>query len=168
MRVVEFIQNKCIQKHKVLVAYLSMGFGNPYGDAYDVGIVEKFSENLAVLGIKIISLADTIGVSQPDQINYLFKTLSTRFPTIEFGAHLHSNPATSIKKIKAAFTSGCQRFDGAIKGFGGCPMAEDKLVGNLATETILHFLAGHSSMPDINQHEFAQALTIADEIFSNV
>ncbi|MBS1490268.1 MAG: hydroxymethylglutaryl-CoA lyase [Bacteroidetes bacterium] len=165
METVKAIQSKCISRKKELVVYLSMGFGNPYGDPYDVGIVEEFSARLSGLGIAIISLADTIGVSTPDQIIYLFKTLVGRFPQIEFGAHLHSTPATALEKIEAAFISGCHRFDGAIKGWGGCPMAEDELVGNLATETILSYLSGKQAEPKLNLEELAVAMAMADEIF---
>lgn len=165
METVKAIQSKCISKQRELVVYLSMGFGNPYGDPYDVGIVEEFSARLSGLGIAIISLADTIGVSTPDQIIYLFKTLVGRFPQIEFGAHLHSTPATALEKIEAAFISGCHRFDGAIKGWGGCPMAEDELVGNLATETILSYLSGKQVEPKLNLEELAVAMVMADEIF---
>jgi hydroxymethylglutaryl-CoA lyase len=142
-----------------------MGFGNPYGDPYDVSIVEQFTGILSTLEVKIISLADTIGVSTPEQIEYLFNSLVPRFPDIEFGAHLHSSAAKAIEKVDAAFRSGCQRFDGAIRGFGGCPMAEDELVGNLATETILDYLSAQHASPDINQEEFARALRMADSIF---
>jgi hydroxymethylglutaryl-CoA lyase len=159
------IQSLCKKNNKVLVTYISMGFGNPYGDAYNVGVVEKFTADLAALEIEIISLADTIGVSQPDQIKYLFGTLVPKFPKVEFGAHLHSNPSKAMEKIEAAFLSGCQRFDGAIKGFGGCPMAEDELVGNLATETILGYLSSKNALPNLNQTEFAKALIMADSVF---
>jgi hydroxymethylglutaryl-CoA lyase len=142
-----------------------MGFGNPYNDPYDMGIVEHFTNLLSTLEIKIISLADTIGVSKPDQIQYLFKTLVPKFPAIEFGAHLHSNPATAMEKIDAAYLSGCQRFDGALNGFGGCPMAEDELVGNLATETILAYLKNKNASPDLDQVEFSKAILLANSIF---
>jgi len=165
MNTVNEIQNICKRTNKILVTYISMGFGNPYGDPYDVGIVEKFTADLSSMQVEIISLADTIGVSQPEQINYLFKTLVPRFEKIEFGAHLHSNPAKAIEKIEAAFLSGCQRFDGAIKGFGGCPMAEDELVGNLATETVLTYLLGKNELTELDQNEFAKALLLADSIF---
>jgi hydroxymethylglutaryl-CoA lyase len=165
MKTVAEIQTLCKKHDKILVTYISMGFGNPYGDPYDVGVVEKFTADLAALDIEIISLADTIGVSQPNQIRYLFETLVPKFSNIEFGAHLHSNPAKSIEKIEAAFLSGCQRFDGAIKGFGGCPMAEDELVGNLATETILGYLTTKNALPNLNQNEFSKALLMADTVF---
>ena len=159
------IQAICEKTNKVLVTYISMGFGNPYGDLYDVDIVGKFVDILHSLDVKIISLADTIGVSKPDQIHYLFSTLTRQFSQIEFGAHLHSNPATAEEKIEAAFKAGCQRFDGAIKGFGGCPMAEDELVGNLATETILNWLAKNDNSADLSIDEFQKAMIMADSIF---
>lgn len=165
MTTVAEIQNLCKKNSKVLVTYISMGFGNPYGDPYDVSVVEKFTVDLAALDIEVISLADTIGVSKPDQIKYLFGTLVPKFPKVEFGAHLHSNPSKAIEKIEAAFLSGCQRFDGAIKGFGGCPMAEDELVGNLATETILSYLSSKNALPSLNQNEFAKAMIMADSVF---
>ncbi|GHM98616.1 hydroxymethylglutaryl-CoA lyase [Cytophagales bacterium WSM2-2] len=159
------VQNLCKKNNKVMVTYISMGFGNPYNDPYDVGVVEKFTADLAAMEIEIISLADTIGVSQPDQIKYLFETLVPRFSRVEFGAHLHSNPAKAVEKIEAAFLSGCQRFDGALKGFGGCPMAEDELVGNLATETIIQYLKSKNALPSLNNEAFAKALLMADSIF---
>jgi hydroxymethylglutaryl-CoA lyase len=162
---IQEIQEVCKKSNKILVAYISMGFGNPYGDPYDLEVVEKFTDILSTLDVKIISLADTIGVSQPAQIQYLFKTLTTRFPSIEFGVHLHSNPTTAVEKIEAAYLSGCQRFDGAIKGFGGCPMAEDELVGNLATETILSFLDSKSSAPNLDRIALKEAMVLADSIF---
>jgi len=165
LRTLEDIQSICKRKNKVLVTYISMGFGNPYSDPFDVGIVEHFTDLLSRLEVKIISLADTIGVSEPDQIQYFFKTLVPKFPAIEFGAHLHSSPAKATEKIEAAYLSGCQRFDGAIKGFGGCPMAEDELVGNLATETILAYLKSKNTLPNMDQVEFSKALVLADSVF---
>lgn len=167
LNVVNEIQELCEKHNKQQVVYISMGFGNPYGDPYDVGIVEQFSDILSALNVKIISLADTIGVSEPQQIEYLFKSLIKKFPTIEFGAHLHSNPKTSIEKIEAAYNSGCQRFDGALKGFGGCPMAKDELVGNMATETILAFLDSKNDALELNREEFLKALTLVDIVFNH-
>ncbi|MBX2896276.1 MAG: hydroxymethylglutaryl-CoA lyase [Cyclobacteriaceae bacterium] len=164
LNTVSDIQELCTRCNKQQVVYISMGFGNPYNDPYDVGIVEQFADILATLGVKIISLADTIGVSEPQQIEYLFKSLIKKFPAIEFGAHLHSNPKTSIEKIEAAFNSGCQRFDGALKGFGGCPMAKDELVGNMATETIVSFLESKVDLK-LNKEEFSKALVMANEVF---
>jgi hydroxymethylglutaryl-CoA lyase len=167
LNTIQEIQEICHRKNKILVTYISMGFGNPYGDPYDAGVVEKFTDVLHTIGVPIISLADTIGISKPDQIRSLFVSLTTKFPSIEFGVHLHSNPATAIEKIEAAYSSGCQRFDGAIKGYGGCPMAEDKLVGNLATETILSYLDEKKDLPMIDRNAFAEAMKIADDIFGH-
>ncbi|MBI3218131.1 MAG: hydroxymethylglutaryl-CoA lyase [Bacteroidetes bacterium] len=165
LNTVREIQSICSNTNQVLVTYISMGFGNPYNDPYDVSVVERFVDVLANLQVKVISLADTIGVSQPTQINYLFTTLSKRFPEIEFGAHLHSNPATAVQKIEAAYLAGCKRFDGAIKGFGGCPMAEDELVGNLATETILSYLDQQSAAPELDREALQKAMIMADSVF---
>lgn len=159
------IQAICEKTNKQQVVYISMGFGNPYNDPYDVEVVGKFVDILQTLGVKIVSLADTIGVSTPEQITYLFTALSKEFPAIELGAHLHSNPRTAVEKIDAAYKAGCKRFDGALKGFGGCPMAKDELVGNLATETILTYLQTKESSLKINEEELATAMLMADEIF---
>jgi hydroxymethylglutaryl-CoA lyase len=165
LNTVQEIQQICADSDQTLVTYISMGFGNPYNDPYDVSVVERFVDILATLDVKIISLADTIGVSTPEQIHYLFQTLSKQFEGVEFGAHLHSSPATALQKIEAAYQAGCKRFDGAIKGFGGCPMAEDVLVGNLATETILSFLDSKPNAPAIDKDAFRQALLLADATF---
>jgi len=160
------IQELCKKHNKTLVTYISMGFGNPYNDPYDVSVVAQFADILATLEIEVISLADTIGVSKPDQITYLFEQLKKQFPKIEFGAHLHSNPKTAVEKIEAAYKAGCNRFDGALKGWGGCPMAEDELVGNLATESILDYLTSQNAQPAIDTDAFAKSLIMADSIFS--
>ncbi len=165
LNTVNEIQELCKKHNKQQVVYISMGFGNPYGDPYDGEIVNKFADILSTLEIEIISLSDTIGVSEPDQIQYLFKSLTKSFPKIEFGAHLHSNPLTRLEKIEAAYHAGCQRFDGAIKGFGGCPMAKDELVGNMATETILDFLKSKNESPNLNFSEFEKAVQLANQIF---
>ncbi|UXE66839.1 MAG: hydroxymethylglutaryl-CoA lyase [Chryseotalea sp. WA131a] len=160
------IQQICLQSNKVLVTYISMGFGNPYGDLYSVDHVLKITDVLATMGVAIVSLADTIGVSQPEQIENLYSLAVKNFPSIEFGAHLHSSSQKAWEKIAAAYQAGCQRFDGALKGFGGCPMAEDELVGNLATETILSFLDSKQAAPDLNRDAFSEAMKIADDVFS--
>jgi hydroxymethylglutaryl-CoA lyase len=159
------IQAICQQRNKVLVTYISMGFGNPYGDPYDAETVITFSGILHTLGVSIISLADTIGVSRPDQIKKLFSQATAAFPAIEFGAHLHSAPATALEKIEAVYNSGCQRFDGALKGFGGCPMAEDELVGNLATEVIVGYMKSKGQPLNLNENELHQALLQAASVF---
>lgn len=162
---IQEIQSICNSSNKILVTYISMGFGNPYKDPYNVNVVERFVDILATLDVKIISLADTIGVSKPDQIQFLFTSLTKKFTSIEFGVHLHSNPATAIEKIEAAYLSGCQRFDGAIKGFGGCPMAEDELVGNLATETVLTYLDSKDASLKLDRNAFQEAMLFANQIF---
>jgi hydroxymethylglutaryl-CoA lyase len=159
------IQNVCIRSEKKLVTYISMGFGNPYGDPFTVDLVGQFVDILATLGSSVVSLADTIGVADPATITYLFSTLSKQHPNVELGAHLHSTPVTSQEKIDAAFQAGCRRFDGAIRGFGGCPMAKDELVGNMATETILDYLAARGIHSGIDVTEFAESMRLADEIF---
>lgn len=165
LNTVSEIQDLCAQSNKVLVCYISMGFGNPYNDPYDVKVVEQFVDILNTLGVQVISLADTIGVSTPENITYLFTRLTARFPSLELGVHLHSTPQSALEKIQAAYKAGCKRFDGAIKGFGGCPMAKDDLVGNLATETILGYLSSQNALPAINDEAFQKSLALADEIF---
>jgi hydroxymethylglutaryl-CoA lyase len=159
------IQSICIKTNKTLVVYISMAFGNPYGDPYDFEIVDQFVEILNKLEVKIVSLADTVGVSQPSQIEYLLFSLIKAYPSLEFGAHLHSNPAKAIEKIEAAYRSGCQRFDGALMGFGGCPMAKDELVGNLATETIVSFLDQQNAPPKLNREALTKSMILAQSIF---
>ncbi len=159
------IKSICESKNKKLVTYVSMGFGNPYNDPYAVDLVGQFVDILITLGSNVISLSDTIGVSTPENITYLFSSLSKAYPTVEIGVHLHSNPATAIEKMDAAYQAGCKRFDSAIKGFGGCPMAEDVLVGNMATETLLAFLKTKNADSGINEEEFRKAMQVAIEIF---
>lgn len=166
LNMLDEIQQICLDSNKVLVTYISMGFGNPYGDLYSVDHVLKMTDVLATMGVDIISLADTIGVSQPEQIENLYSLAVKNFPSIEFGAHLHSSPQKAWEKIDAAYQAGCQRFDGALKGFGGCPMAEDELVGNLATETILAYLDSKQAAPNLNRIAFSEAMKIADDVFS--
>jgi hydroxymethylglutaryl-CoA lyase len=162
---VEEIQNLCIRHKKKLVTYLSMGFGNPYGDPYDKAYIEQFVTRLDQLEIEIICPSDTIGVSEPKNISALFGTLINKFPHIEFGAHLHSTPATSLEKIEAAWMAGCRRFDGALKGFGGCPMAKDELTGNIATEKLVRFFENKNVDLKMDIQAFNEALIIASEIF---
>ena len=162
---VEEIQNICIKDDMSLVAYLSMGFGNPYGDPYDPGIVGSFVERLANLGIGIVSLADTIGVSNQQNIRHLFQTLIPVYPGIEFGAHLHSHPTSARVKIEAAYEAGCRRFDGALKGFGGCPMADDHMVGNIDTEALISYLQGRDTNLAIDQENLHKALQMVSAIF---
>jgi len=165
LNTIEEIQNLCLKKSRILVTYISMGFGNPYGDPYDVSIVEQFIGILDKIGINVISLADTIGVSGPESITYIFKKLIPAYPHIEFGAHLHSHPDKSKEKIEAAFNAGCNRLDGAIKGFGGCPMAEDELVGNIATESIINYFIENNIQLPLNYELFKESVKEAAYIF---
>ena len=164
-QLVEEIQQLCHQHNKTLVTYISMGFGNPYNDPYDAETVERFVQQLVNLDVKVISLADTIGVSNPENIHFLYTTLIPRFPNIEFGAHLHSTPQTITEKLKAAYEAGCRRFDGALRGFGGCPMAEDDLIGNLATEVVVDFFGKNFEPIPINQGKFEEAYMMSGQVF---
>lgn len=165
LKTVEQIQELCIKNERELVIYISMGFGNPYGDPYDKDVVLHWIAHLVKLGIKIISLADTVGVSNPENISYLFSHLVPAFPGIEFGAHFHSAPGNWEEKITAAYNNGCRRFDSAINGIGGCPMAKDELVGNIATENMLYFLKKTGVFADIDEDAFIEAQQLAKNIF---
>ena len=159
------IQEICKRNNKLLVIYISMGFGNPYGDTWNVEIVEKWVQKLLKLEIEIMSLSDTIGVSNPDSIQYLFSHLIPQYPQIEFGAHLHTDPSTWFEKIDMAFQNGCKRFDSAIRGFGGCPMAKDELIGNMATENLISYFKHLNKDIDIDLNQFSKSMEIAIEIF---
>lgn len=163
---VEEIQELAVKHKKKLVVYLSMAFGNPYGDAWDVDVVAKWAERLHNdLGIKILALSDTIGVSNPENINYLFSTLIPEFKEVEFGAHLHTTPDTWKEKVDAAYNSGCLRFDGAIKGFGGCPMAADDLTGNMPTENMLDYFNDNNIPHTTNMDLFKESMQKSNEVF---
>ena len=151
--------------NKEVVAYLSMGFGNPYGDPWNVDIVGKWTDKLAKMGVKILSLSDTIGSSTPGIIDYLFSNLISQYPSIEFGAHLHTTPDSWFEKVNAAFKAGCVRFDGAIKGYGGCPMAKDDLTGNMPTEKLLSYFTAQKAITNIKPMSFESAYNKALEIF---
>jgi hydroxymethylglutaryl-CoA lyase len=163
---VEDIQKICITHGKKAVVYISMGFGNPYGDTWNVDICQKWVDRLADLDIKIMALSDTIGIATPDSIAYLFKHLIPPYPDVEFGAHLHSQPHDWYDKIEAAYLSGCRRFDSAIKGYGGCPMAKDDLTGNMATENLIHFLTKNHIHSPLDSDSFLEAMTLAQKIFT--
>ena len=152
--------------NKEVVTYISMGFGNPYGDPWNVEIVGEWTERLASMGAKILSLSDTVGTSEPETISYLFSNLIPKYPTIEFGAHLHTTPTKWHEKIEAAHIAGCRRFDGAIQGFGGCPMAKDELTGNMPTEKILSYLTEQKVHTGVNWMTFEAAYNKATELFS--
>jgi hydroxymethylglutaryl-CoA lyase len=153
------------KSNKEVVVYISMGFGNPYGDPWDVDIVGEWTERLSNMGVKILSLSDTIGSSDPENINYLFSNLIPKYPQIEFGAHLHTTPTTWFEKVDAAYKAGCNRFDGAIQGFGGCPMAKDELTGNMPSEKLLSYFTAKKKS-DLNAMSFESAYNEATKIFS--
>ncbi len=167
LETVKAIQQLCISNHKELVVYISMGFGNPYGDDWNTEIVEKWVKEMDQLGIKIISLSDTIGIANPETIAYLFKHLIPTFPNIEFGAHLHTTPNTWQEKIEAAYKNGCKRFDGAMKGFGGCPMATDDLTGNMPTENMFSYFNNLNLETGLNETEFTNSLLLANQVFDH-
>ncbi len=151
---------------KEVVAYLSMGFGNPYGDPWDVEIVGEWTEKLSGMGVKILSLSDTVGTSTPEVIEYLYSNLIPKYPKIEFGAHLHTTPNSWFEKVDAAYRSGCVRFDGAIQGFGGCPMAKDELTGNMPTEKLLSYFTSKKAETDVKMMSFESSHNEATKIFS--
>jgi hydroxymethylglutaryl-CoA lyase len=159
------IQDLCIKHGKVLVVYLSMGFGNPYGEAYSVQYLLDFTAQLAALGVQMIAPSDTIGSATPALIQEVFGMLIPAFPQINFGAHLHATPADSITKLEAAYQAGCRRFDGAIRGFGGCPMATDDLTGNISTELIIDYFENNNVALGINKHAFQQAYDLSAKVF---
>lgn len=152
--------------NKKVVTYISMGFGNPYGDPWNVDIVGAWTEKLADMGVDILSISDTIGSSTPRDITYLFSNLIPKYPHIEFGAHLHTNPMKWHEKVEAAFQSGCRRFDGAVQGFGGCPMAKDELTGNMPTEKMLSYFTEQKANTGVNWMVFEAAYNKATELFS--
>ena len=154
------------QTNKEVVTYISMGFGNPYGDPYNVEIVGEWTEKLASMGVKILSLSDTIGSSTPEIIDYLFSNLIPKYPNIEFGAHLHTTPYTWFEKVDAAYKAGCTRFDGAIKGYGGCPMAKDDLTGNMPTEKLLSYFTSQKTETNCHAISFESAYNEALKIFN--
>lgn len=165
LKTVEAIQNLCEQHKKRLVIYISMGFGNPYGDAYTTDIALQWVEQLNALGVGIFAMSDTVGVATPATIRPIFKHLTREFPLLDIGAHFHSTPQTAQEKLQAAYDNGCRRFDMAIGGIGGCPMAQDDLVGNMATEQVLAFINQHELPININTEAFAEAQAIAARIW---
>jgi len=162
---VKQMQTLCSQKNKTLLVYLSMGFGNPYGDPWDAELVLSWAEKLISEGIKDISLADTIGMATPEQINKLYPLLTSAFPGINFGIHLHSTPDTWREKIDAAYQSNCTHFDTTVKGYGGCPMAKDELTGNIATENVLAYLKEKGADTGVNMEAFNEAVIYSGRIF---
>lgn len=152
--------------NKEVVTYISMGFGNPYGDPWNVEIVGEWTEKLAKMGARILSLSDTIGSSDAQTIYYLFTNLIPTYPTIEFGAHLHTTPTKWHEKVDAAYRAGCRRYDGAVQGYGGCPMAKDELTGNMPTEKMLSYFTAQKADTGVNWMAFEAAHNKATELFS--
>jgi hydroxymethylglutaryl-CoA lyase len=164
---VKDIYELCIQNGKELVIYLSMAFGNPYGDEWNAEIVMNWVNELHQLGIKIIALSDTIGVAAPESINYLFNNLIPNYKNIEFGAHFHTIPTLWKEKVESAFKSGCLRFDGAINGYGGCPMAKDELTGNMPTEHVIMYFHERKLIDHIKLDQFYLAMNASKQIFDH-
>ncbi len=162
---VEEIQRLCVQRSKELVVYISMGFGNPYGDEYDAGIAIKWVEQLAGLGIRTIAMSDTVGVAQQDTIDYVFRQLIPAFPDVSIGAHFHASQGNWREKISSAFAAGCTRYDSALKGIGGCPMAKDELVGNIATENVIAWCDENDLYLNLDRVALSEAMNIANRIF---
>lgn len=163
---VKYINTLCRDNGKELVIYISMGFGNPYGDPWNTTVVDEWVDKMAGLGVKTISLSDTVGVATPDKIAYMFGHLIPKYAHIEFGAHLHTRKTNWREKIDAAWNNGCRRFDGAINGYGGCPMAEDELTGNMPTEFLLQFLDEKNIDAGINRAAFNDSMLKAGMVFS--
>ncbi|MES2279201.1 MAG: hydroxymethylglutaryl-CoA lyase [Bacteroidota bacterium] len=162
---VKQMQDLCLQKNKILLVYLSMGFGNPYGDEWNADLVLKWAEKMASADIKHIALADTVGAATPDQIREIYPVLTQTFREVDFGIHLHSTPDTWREKIDAAHLSGCRHFDTTIKGYGGCPMAKDDLTGNIATENVLAYLKEQGIATGVDMARFNEAMVYSGRIF---
>lgn len=167
LKQVEEIQELCVQHKKQLVVYVSMGFGNPYGDEYNAEVAIKWVDKLSQMGIQIISMADTVGVAEPKNIEYIFNSLVPEFDQVEIGAHFHSTVEKWEEKVDTAYRSGCLRFDSAMKGIGGCPMAKDDLVGNIATENVINWAKRNDMQLNIDQDSFDEAMAMATQIFAH-
>jgi hydroxymethylglutaryl-CoA lyase len=162
---VEAIQELCIKNNKQLVLYLSMGFGNPYGDEYNEETLLHWADEMVKKEIHILSLADTVGVATPAQIRFALETLIPRYPATSIGVHLHSTPQNWQEKLDAALAAGCKRFDGALKGIGGCPMAQDELVGNVDSEKMIAYFEEKSLLKGLNKQALQESLQVAAQIF---
>ncbi len=162
---VDDIVNLCVKHNKKLVIYLSMAFGNPYGDEWNVDLVCEWTKRMVDKGIEIISLSDTIGSSTPESITQLMKGVIPAFPDTLIGAHIHTSPDTWKEKMEAAYLNGCRRFDGAIKGYGGCPMAKDELIGNMPTENMLIYFKDQNLTTGVDDEKFMDAMFFANEVF---
>ncbi len=161
---VKVIQEICINHSKTLVIYISMGFGNPYGDEWNVHVVQHWVEVLTGLGVEIIQLSDTVGVAQSDSISYLFKHLIPANPDTEIGAHFHTTPTTWLEKVQSAYDNGCRRYDGTIRGLGGCPMAQDSLVGNMPSEHLIQFAQNQQIDLNFNLDAYNEAVNMAQKL----
>ncbi len=162
---VEAIQELCIKNHKEMVLYLSMGFGNPYGDAYNEDILLHWAEEMVKKDIRILSLADTVGLATPEQVSFALQTLIPQYPEVTIGVHLHSTTAQWQVKLDAALNAGCKRVDGVLKGIGGCPMAQDELVGNMDAALMIPYLQEKGLLQELNQTALQESLRMANEIF---
>ncbi|TKK66116.1 hydroxymethylglutaryl-CoA lyase [Ilyomonas limi] len=165
LQTVEAIQRLCLKHRKTLVIYLSMGFGNPYNDEYNADILLQYADEMVQRNVHIISLADTVGLATPEQIYFALNTLIPQYSNVEFGVHLHTTATNYKYKLQAALEAGCSRFDGALKGIGGCPMAQDALVGNMPTEKMIYFFEQQAIPTYINKQALAESMAIASEIF---
>jgi hydroxymethylglutaryl-CoA lyase len=166
LKTIDAIQSLCLKNNKELVVYLSMGFGNPYGDEYSQEILLNMAGAMVEKGIKIISLADTVGVATPGQITYALNALIPQYEGVTFGVHLHSTKENWKEKLDAAIDAGCLRIDGALKGIGGCPMANDDLVGNMDSELMIRYLKQMDMLPALNEEALQNSILMAEEIFS--
>ena len=164
---VKQLQELCIKNNKKAVVYISMGFGNPYGDAYSPELAAEWVDKMSSLDIPVVALSDTIGCSTPENIDYLFRTLIPAFPKMEIGAHLHTTPHTWEEKVAAAYMAGCRRFDGALKGIGGCPMAADVLTGNMPTENMIQYFEAQQLPLHLNKGALMEAMLMAQDIFAH-
>jgi len=165
LQTVEEIQNLCIKNQKQLVVYISMGFGNPYGDLYNEEIVVEWVEQMIEMDIEVISIADTVGLATPHQVSSILSTLIPYYPNTEIGVHLHSTSANRKQKLDAAIHAGCKRFDGALKGIGGCPMADNELVGNMDTELMIPYFQEHGLLNNLDMNALKECSRMASEIF---
>lgn len=164
---VKQLQELCVKNNKKAVVYISMGFGNPYGDAYSPELAAEWVDKMSSLDIPVVALSDTIGCSTPENIDYLFRTLIPAFPKMEIGAHLHTTPHTWEEKVAAAYMAGCRRFDGALKGIGGCPMAADVLTGNMPTENMIQYFEAQQLPLHLNKEALMEAMLLAQDIFAH-
>ncbi len=162
---VEAVQEICVKTGKQMVVYISMGFGNPYGDPWTVETVTRWTDKLYSLGITILQLSDTIGVARPESIEYLFSNLIPAYPEIEFGAHFHTTPQKWKEKVETAYQNGCKRFDGAVRGYGGCPMAKDDLTGNMPMEHLVYYFEDQKVLEGLNLEAFRTAYEMSQDVF---